>query len=102
MRSSFSARFQISGESRILLGVLVDVDAESITVTSANREIVRWSLDEIEVSHLPDGFHIRGANEEGVLSVTEPTGFASAVGVAGYGSTGRREPGRHPYPRGGR
>jgi len=71
----------MTGESRVILGVLVDVADGTITVTSAQREIATWSLDEIEVRHLVDGFHIIRGDEEVVLGVTEPIGFASAVGA---------------------
>lgn len=79
--SSFNARLRLTGESRIILGVLVDVADGTITVTSAQREIATWSLDEVEVRHLVDGFHIIRGDEEVVLGLTEPTGFASAVGA---------------------
>ena len=79
--SSFSARLRLPGYSRILLGVLVDVTDETISVTSAGREIARWGLDEIDISNLPDGFHIKGSKAEVVLGVTEPTRFASALGL---------------------
>lgn len=78
---SFSARLRKTGQSRILLGVLVDVTDETITVTSADREVAKWSLDEIDISHLPDGFHINCDGEEVVLGVTESNRFASALGV---------------------
>ena len=87
MMSSFNARLRLTGESRIILGVLVDVADGSITVTSAQREIATWSLDEIEVRQLVDGFHIIHGDQEVVLGVTEPIGFASAVGADGSART---------------
>lgn len=81
MMSSFNARLSLTGESRIILGVLVDVADGTMTVTSAQREIATWTLDEIEVRHLVDGFHIIRGDEEVVLGLTEPVGFASAVGA---------------------
>lgn len=81
LMSSFSARLQMTGQSRILLGVLVDVTDESVTATFANNEVARWSLDQVEIRHLPDGFHISRAGEEAVLGVTEPGRFASALRI---------------------
>lgn len=79
--SSFSARLWITGQSRILLGVRVDVTDDDITITSADREVARWSLDEIDINRSSDGFHINGDGKELVLGVTESSQFASAVGV---------------------
>lgn len=79
--SSFNARLRLTGESRIILGVLVDVADGTVKVTSAQREIATWGLDEIEVRHLVDGFHVIHGDEEVVLGVTEPIGFATAVGA---------------------
>jgi hypothetical protein len=71
----------LTGQARIHLGVLVDVSDESITFTSAGREVARWSLDEVAIDHRPDGFHISAAGEEVVLGVTEASRFASELGV---------------------
>jgi hypothetical protein len=78
---SFSARLRMTGQSRILLGVLIDVNDETITATFADHELARWNLDDIEISHSSDGFHISGAEEEAVLGVTDSVRFASAIGV---------------------
>jgi hypothetical protein len=99
LMSSFSARLRIAGESRILLGVLVDVTDETITATFADSEVASWSLDEVDISYLSDGFHISAAGEETVIGVTEPRRFASALGFgSGRSDTGvapRRNPRRH-------
>jgi len=79
--SSFNARLRLPGQSRIPLGVEVDVTDERITLTSGDREVAKWSLEKIDVSHLSDGFHIKVDGEEVVLSVVEPARFASELGV---------------------
>lgn len=71
----------MTGQSRILLGVTVDVSDETITVTSGNQEVARWSLDEVDVRHLSDGFHIKDVGHEAVLGVTESTRLAALLGV---------------------
>jgi hypothetical protein len=99
--SSFSARLRIAGQSRILLGVLVDVTDETITATFAASEVASWSLDEVDISYLSDGFHISAAGEEAVIGVTEPSRFASALGF-GHGRTDTGEaPKRDPRRRQG-
>lgn len=79
--SAFSARLRLPGQSRIPLGVEVDVSDERITLRSGDRKVAQWSLDSIDIIQLADGFHIKVDDEEAVLSVTESTRFASELGV---------------------
>lgn len=90
--SSFNARLRLPGQSRIPLGVEVDVTDERITLTSGEREVAKWSLEKIDVSHLSDGFHITVDGEEVVLSVVEPARFASELGVVAPAPTPRARP----------
>jgi hypothetical protein len=61
--------------------VEVDISDELITLNSGDRKVAQWSLKEIDIDYLSDGFHIRADDEEVVLSVTESNRFASALGV---------------------
>jgi hypothetical protein len=45
--------------------------------------VAGWSLGEIEVVTLFDGFHIKVDGEEIVLAVADPTRFATELGVGG-------------------
>lgn len=85
--SEFSARLRLPGQSRIPLGVEVDVSGERITLSSGERTVARWNLEDIEVQYLSDGFHIQADEEKVVLSVTEPSRFASELGVAAHRPT---------------
>lgn len=79
--SSFSARLRLPGQSRIPLGVEVDITDERITLTAGERKVAQWNLDKLEITYLSDGFHIRVDGEEVVLSVVESGRFASELGV---------------------
>lgn len=79
--SAFNARLRLPGQSRIPLGVEVDISDERITLTSGERKVAQWSLAEIDVDYLSDGFHITADGEEVVLSVVESSQFASELGV---------------------
>lgn len=79
--SSYNARLRLPGQSRIPIGVEVDISDERITLRTGDREVARWSLETIDVSLLADGFHIVVDGEEVVLSVTEPGRFASELGI---------------------
>ena len=78
---SFDARLRLPG-SRLPLGVEVDILHERMTVTSGERTVAQWPLERLEVTRRPDGFHIKVDGEELVLAVSDPNGFAKAVGVS--------------------
>jgi len=71
------------GRSRLPLGVEVDISHDRITLTAGDRMVAGWSLGEIDVVTLSDGFHIKVEGEEIVLDVTDPTRFAAELGVDG-------------------
>ena len=80
--SSFDGRLHMPGYSRIPLGVEVDITDERITLTSGQRTIGAWSLREVDIASMSDGFHIKLDGEEVVLSVFEPDRFVSELGPA--------------------
>jgi hypothetical protein len=79
--SSYNARLRLPGQSRIPLGVEVDISDELITLEAGERKVAQWSLKNIDIDYLSDGFHIRADDEEVVLSVSESARFASELGV---------------------
>lgn len=82
--STFTARLRLPGQSRIPLGVEVDVSEEAVTLTNGDRRLAIWDLRKIDVDYLADGFHIKVDDEEVVLSVSEPARFASELGVTAH------------------
>jgi hypothetical protein len=80
--SAFTARLRLPGQSRIPLGVEVDISDEVITLSTGERTVAQWKLAEIDVDYLSDGFHIGVNDEQVVLSVTEPGRFADELGVS--------------------
>lgn len=80
--TSFDARIRLMGHSGLPLGVEIDLSYERMRVTAGNSRIADWSLEEIQVTELSDGFHINAEDEEIVLSVVDPTRFAAALGLA--------------------
>jgi hypothetical protein len=73
------------GRSRLPLGVEVDISHDRMTLTAGDRMVAGWSLDEIDVVTLSDGFHIKVDGEEVVLTVADPTRFATELGVGEQG-----------------
>ena len=57
--SSFEARLRLDGDTGPPLGVEVDLTGARMNVKTGNVEVANWVLDEIRVTALEDGFHIR-------------------------------------------
>ncbi|MFZ0626544.1 MAG: hypothetical protein WAN34_08610 [Acidimicrobiia bacterium] len=80
--SSYNARLRLPGESRLPLGVAVDITNERITLSAGNRTVADWALGEVDFASMPDGFHIKVDGEEVVLNVSEATQFADELDAA--------------------
>jgi len=80
--SSFDARLRLPGQAKLPLGVVVDISHERITLTSGDRKVAGWLIEDVDIASRSDGFHIRVDNEELVLNVTDPAKFAIELGIA--------------------
>jgi hypothetical protein len=92
--ASFDARLRVPGQARLPLNVVVEVDRGRIAFTSGDKPLGDWLLSTVEVDVRSDGFHLTFDNEEIVLTVTDPAGFARALGV------GARRPAPEAKPMG--
>lgn len=79
--TSFAARLHMPGQTRLPLGVEVDISDERMTLTSGDRELGNWSLKDLDISSMTDGFHIELDDEEVVLRVVESDRFVSELGM---------------------
>ena len=79
--TSFDARLRLIGQTGLPLGVEVDLTGDRMIVNTTDATVADWSLDEIRVSSLPDGFHVKAEGEEIVLNVTEKSRFAAELGL---------------------
>jgi hypothetical protein len=79
--STFEGRLRVEGEGGPDLGVAIDLDGERMKVVAGEVEIADWSLDEIRVAALTDGFHVRAEGEEVVLEVNDDGRFAIDLGL---------------------
>jgi hypothetical protein len=89
---AFEARLRIPGSTRLPLGVEVDITNERLVVTSGEKPLADWSLNELQVSSLPDGFHVKAGGEEVILNVTDSAGFAGQLGISQNDSRRRTSP----------
>jgi hypothetical protein len=88
--ASFDARLRVPGQARLPLSVVVEVVNDRVAFTSGDKPLGDWPLGTVDVDVRSDGFHLIFDNEEIVLTVTDPAGFARALGV------GARRPGQVP------
>lgn len=79
--SAYEAILRIPGDNEAPLGVEVELTDERLAVKAGDVELGDWSRDEIRVSALEDGFHIRAEGEEIVLDVTDDAQFALDLGL---------------------
>ena len=77
--TSFDARLRLVGQPGLPLGVVVDLTGKQMSVTVDGRPLAAWSLEEIEIAHNPDGFHIEVEGEEVILNVNEKVRFATEI-----------------------
>jgi len=61
--------------------VVIDLTDERLRLRAGDTEIADWSLDEIRINALPDGFHLRAEGEEIILDLTQDAEFAVALGL---------------------
>lgn len=79
--ASFDARLRVPGQARLPLNVVVEVDGDRIAFTSGDKPLGDWLLSTVVADVRSDGFHLIFDNEEIVLTVTDPAGFARALGI---------------------
>ncbi|MCI0544801.1 MAG: hypothetical protein L0Z49_10215 [Actinobacteria bacterium] len=79
--SSYQGVLRIEGADEAPVRVLIDLTDDRLRMTAGDVELADWPRDEIRVSALMDGFHIRAEGEEVVLDVNEDARFALDLGL---------------------
>ena len=77
--SSYTARLQLPGRTRIPMSVTVDVSDEKLRLVADDRTIGVWSLRDIDIDTRSDGFHLRIDGDEAILTMAEATRFAAEM-----------------------
>lgn len=77
---SFDARLHLPGRTRLPLNVVVDVSDERMVIISGREHLGEWALEGLLMDSRPDGFHLTLDQEEIILTVTDPAGFAELLG----------------------
>ncbi len=79
--SAYEALLRISGDDEPPLGVEIDLTDDRFIVRAGDTQVGNWSRDEIRISALQDGFHLRAEGEEVILDVTDDARFALDLGL---------------------
>lgn len=79
--SEYDALLRIEGEKEPPLSVVLDLSDDALKLSVGDEELASWKREEMRISALPDGFHIRAEGEAIVLDVTEDARFALELGM---------------------
>ncbi|MFZ0013042.1 MAG: hypothetical protein WAL25_02895 [Acidimicrobiia bacterium] len=79
--TAYDARLKIEGEDSPPLAVTVDLTGDHLKMIIGEEEVADWARENMRISAMPDGFHIRAEGEAVVLDVTDDARFAVELGL---------------------
>ncbi len=79
--SAYEGWLRIQGDTEPPLGVEIDLTDERFIVTAGETQVGNWSRNEIRISALQDGFHVRAEGEEVIIEVDDDARFALDLGL---------------------
>ncbi|HEU4915580.1 MAG TPA: hypothetical protein VFV13_03365 [Acidimicrobiia bacterium] len=79
--TAYDAQLRLSGSDDAPIHVVVDLTDDRLTMTAGDIEVGDWARDQVRVSAMPDGFHVRAEGEEIILDVTDDAHFALDLGL---------------------
>lgn len=79
--TAFQARLHIEGEGTAATPVLVDLSGDRLVMRIGAEAVADWDRNEMRISAMPDGFHIRAEGEAIVLDVEDDARFAVELGL---------------------
>ncbi len=81
MMTAYDARLRLDGTDEAPISVLIDLTDDRLSMMAGEIEVGDWARNEIRVSAMPDGFHMRAEGEEIILDVTDDARFALDLGL---------------------
>ncbi len=79
--TAFQGRLHIDGEGEAPISVEIDLSDERLRLSTGGVEVADWARDELRVTALTDGFHVRAEGELIVLDVIDDARFALELGL---------------------
>jgi hypothetical protein len=80
--TDYSGVLRSPTERNTAIRVVVDLTGQRLRLRAGDTPIADWSLDEIRVNALPDGFHLKAEGEEIILDLAQDAEFAVALGLS--------------------
>lgn len=77
----YDAKLRMEGTEEPPIHVVVDLTDDRMVVMAGEVEVADWSREEIRISALLDGFHVRAEGEEVVLDIRDDARFAVDLGI---------------------
>jgi hypothetical protein len=71
----------MEGEREAPVHVVVDITDDALVMSIGDEEVAAWPRQDLRVSALPDGFHIRAEGEAVILDVEDDAHFALELGL---------------------
>jgi hypothetical protein len=79
--SFYDGALRFEGSKDAPIHVLIDLSDDRLIMRAGDIEVASWPRDEIRVSALMDGFHVRAEGEEIVLNIEDDARFALDLGL---------------------
>ena len=79
--TAYQGVLRIEGETDPGLHVEIDLTDRGLSMMAGDQEVASWTREEMRISALPDGFHIRAEGEAIILDVADDAHFAVELGL---------------------
>ncbi len=79
--TTYDAKLKIDGQSAAPVPVVVDLTENRLTMIVGHETVAEWQREQMRISAMPDGFHIRADGEFIVLDVNDDARFAIELGL---------------------
>ncbi len=80
----FTGSVRLASDPTTSVTADVVIDDVHLVVSSGPAQIGDWTRQEIEIDAAADGFRLHADGEDLILDVTDPEGFAAAVGIPAF------------------
>lgn len=75
----FDARLRLPGQTRIPVGVVVDISGDRVRFDAGGTALASWPIDGVVVEARSDGFHLAFDGETVILNVDDAKRFAGEL-----------------------
>lgn len=77
----FTGSLRLASDPATSVVADVVVDNDRLVLSAGSSQIGDWARREIDISVSSEGFRLRADGEDLILAITDPAGFAEAVGI---------------------